>query len=200
MDIVEIIALSMGLAWASGINLYAAVFMLGWLGGSGNLELPSELQVCSDPTVMTAAGFMYFVEFFADKTPGIDSAWDAIHTFIRIPAGAILAAGTVGELGQSAEVIALLLGGTMSAATHATKAGGRVLINSSPEPVTNWTASVTEDIAVVTGVWAALNHPVLFLVALCLILLMMAWLLPRIWQGLKLLATRVSRLFRKKRE
>ncbi len=199
MDIAEIIALSMGLAWASGINLYAAVFMLGWLGGSGNLELPPALQVCSDPTVMAAAGFMYFVEFFADKTPGVDSAWDTVHTFIRIPAGAILAAGAVGELGQSAEVIALLLGGTMSAATHATKAGGRVLINTSPEPVTNWTASVTEDVAVITGVWAALNHPVLFIIALCLILLVMAWLLPRIWQGLKLLAIRVSHLFSKKR-
>ncbi len=104
MEIVEIIALSMGLAWASGINLYAAVFVLGWLGSSGNLDLPPELQVCSDPTVMAAAGFMYFVEFFADKTPGVDTGWDTIHTFIRIPAGAILAAGAVGELGQSAEV------------------------------------------------------------------------------------------------
>lgn len=200
MDIVEIIALSMGLAWASGINLYAAVFMLGWLGGSGNLELPPELQVCSDPAVMAAAGFMYFVEFFADKTPGVDTGWDTIHTFIRIPAGAILAAGAVGELGQSAEVIALLLGGTMTAATHATKAGGRVLINTSPEPVTNWTASVTEDVAVVTGVWTALNYPILFLIALCIILVIMAWLLPRIWQGLKLLAARIRGLFRKKHE
>ncbi len=198
MEIVEIIALSMGLAWASGINLYAAVFVLGWLGSSGNLDLPPELQVCSDPTVMAAAGFMYFVEFFADKTPGVDTGWDTIHTFIRIPAGAILAAGAVGELGQSAEVIALLLGGTLSAATHATKAGGRVLINTSPEPVTNWTASVTEDVAVVTGVWSALNYPILFLVAMCLVLLIMAWLLPRIWQGVKLLVTRLKKLIRKR--
>ncbi len=198
MEIVEIIALSMGLAWASGINLYAAVFVLGWLGSSGNLDLPPELQVCSDPTVMAAAGFMYFVEFFADKTPGVDTGWDTIHTFIRIPAGAILAAGAVGELGQSAEVIALLLGGTLSAATHATKAGGRVLINTSPEPVTNWTASVTEDVAVVTGVWSALNYPILFLVAMCLVLLIMAWLLPRIWQGVKLLVIRLKKLIRKR--
>ncbi len=198
MEIVEVIALSMGLAWASGINLYAAVFVLGWLGSSGNLELPSELQVCSDPAVMAAAGFMYFVEFFADKTPGVDTGWDTIHTFIRIPAGAILAAGAVGELGQNAEVIALLLGGSMSAASHATKAGGRVLINTSPEPVTNWTASIAEDIAVITGVWTALNYPVLFLIAMCLVLLIMVWLLPRIWQGLKLLATQLRKLIMKK--
>ncbi|VAW86490.1 Putative transmembrane protein [hydrothermal vent metagenome] len=198
MEIVEIIALSMGLAWASGINLYAAIFVLGWLGGNGSLELPAELQVCSEPAVMAAAGFMYFVEFFADKVPGVDTGWDTIHTFIRIPAGAILAAGAVGELGQSAEVVALLLGGTLSAASHATKAGGRILINTSPEPVTNWTASIAEDIAVVASVWSALIYPELFLVALCIVLLIMAWLLPRIWQGVKFLATRLRQLFMKK--
>ena len=97
METVEIIALSMGVAWASGINLYAAIFVLGWLGMTGNIVLPEQLQVCSDPMVMAVAGFMYFVEFFADKTPGVDTGWDVIHSFIRIPAGAILAAGAVGE-------------------------------------------------------------------------------------------------------
>ncbi len=197
MGIVEIIALSMGLAWASGINLYAAVFVLGWLGSTGNLELPPELQICSDPNVMAAAGFMYFVEFFADKVPGVDTGWDALHTFIRIPAGALLAAGAVGELGQSAEVVALLLGGTLSAASHATKAGGRVLINTSPEPVSNWIASITEDVAVIVGVWSALYYPELFLAGLFFILLLMAWLLPRIWQGLRLLAARLKKYFGK---
>lgn len=196
MDTIEIIALSMGLAWASGINLYAAVFVLGWLGGTGNLELPPELQVCSDPAVMAVAGFMYFVEFFADKTPGVDTGWDAIHTFIRIPAGAILAAGAVGELGESAELIALLLGGTLSAASHATKAGGRVIINSSPEPVSNWAASITEDLAVIAGVWSSLYHPEIFLVGIVIVLLAMAWLLPRIWRGICALAEKLKRFFR----
>lgn len=197
METVEIIALSMGLAWASGINLYAAVFVLGWLGGTGNLELPPELQVCSDPAVMAAAGFMYFIEFFADKTPGVDTGWDAIHTFIRIPAGAILAAGAVGELGESAELIALLLGGTLSAASHATKAGGRVIINTSPEPVSNWTASITEDLAVIAGVWSSLYYPELFLGGLVIVLLIMAWLLPRIWKGIVMLYTRLKSLFQR---
>ncbi len=126
MDVVGIIALSMGVAWASGINLYAAVFVLGWLGSTGSLVLPEGLQICTDPLVMSAAAAMYFIEFFADKIPGIDTLWDSIHTFIRIPAGAILAAGAAGDLGQGAELAALLIGGTLSSASHATKSS-RVL-------------------------------------------------------------------------
>ncbi len=196
METVEIIALSMGVAWASGLNLYAAIFVLGWLGSTGSLVLPQELQICSDPMVMFAAGFMYFVEFFADKTPGVDTGWDAIHTFIRIPAGAILAAGAVGELGQGAELAAFLVGGGLTAATHATKAGSRVLINTSPEPVTNWTASLAEDIAVIAGLWTALNSPVVFLVFLVLAIVLMTWLLPQIWRGIKLLFSRIAGFFR----
>ena len=197
METVEIIALSMGVAWASGINLYAAIFVLGWLGMTGNIVLPEQLQVCSDPMVMAVAGFMYFVEFFADKTPGVDTGWDVIHSFIRIPAGAILAAGAVGELGQGAELAALLLGGSLTAATHATKAGSRVLINTSPEPVTNWTASLGEDIAVIAGLWTALNSPVVFLVFMVLVILLMAWLLPKIWRGIKVLLTKIASLFKR---
>ncbi len=196
METVEIIALSMGVAWASGLNLYATVFVLGWLGSTGNLVLPQELQICSDPMVMLVAGFMYCVEFFADKIPGVDTGWDAIHTFVRIPAGAILAAGAVGDLGQGAELAALLLGGGLAAATHATKAGGRVLINASPEPVTNWTASLTEDFAVIAGLWAALNYPLAFIVLLTIVMLLMIWLLPRIWRGIKLLYARVVGFFK----
>ncbi len=197
MDIVGIIALSMGVAWASGINLYAAVFMLGWLGNSGNLVLPEALQVCSDPMVMAAAGLMYCVEFFADKIPGVDTGWDVIHTFIRIPAGAILAAGAVGELGAGAELAALLVGGGLAAATHATKAGSRVLINTSPEPVSNWTASVAEDVAVIGGIWAALNYPLLFAVFLLVVIVLMAWLLPKIWRGVRTLFSRIGAFFRR---
>ncbi len=196
MDTVEIIALSVGVAWASGINLYAAIAMLGLLGSSGDLTLPPELQICTDPMVIAAALFMYCVEFFADKVPGVDSGWDALHTFIRIPAGAILAAGAVGELGLAAELTALILGGTLSAASHATKAGGRILINTSPEPITNWTASIGEDIAVIGGLWVALNYPLLFLAIMVVVIVVMIWLLPKIWKGIKLLGRKITSLFK----
>lgn len=197
MEAVEIIALTMGTAWASGINLYATVLVLGWMGSTGQVDLPPGLEVLTDPSVMLAAGAMYFVEFFADKTPGVDTGWDTIHTFIRIPAGAIMAAGAAQglDIGPAAELMAGLLGGALSATSHATKAGTRVLINTSPEPFTNWTASVAEDIAVVGGLWASLNHPWWFLGALALFLLMVAWLLPKIWRALKRLARAVKRWF-----
>ena len=195
MHAVDLIALSMGAAWASGLNLYAAVFVLGFLGATGNIQLPPELQVLSNPLVMVAAGFMYTIEFFADKTPGVDTGWDAIQTFIRIPAGAILAAGAVGEVGPAAQLAAGLIGGSLAAATHATKAGTRVLINTSPEPFSNWAASVMEDLAVIAGLWAALHHPVLFLALLGLFILLMAWALPRLWRGIKALGRRIARVF-----
>ncbi len=184
MDPIQTIALAMGVAWASGINLYAAIFMLGYLGMTGNITLPPDLQVLSDPLVLGAAGLMYCVEFFADKTPGVDTGWDAIHTFIRIPAGAILAAGAVGDVSQAGQLAAALVGGTLTTATHATKAGSRMLINTSPEPVSNWTASVGEDVAVIGGLWAALHYPWLFIALLIVFILVMIWLLPKIWRGL----------------
>lgn len=185
MDITQTIALTMGVAWASGINLYAAILMLGYLGTTGNIDLPPDLQILTDPLVMVAAGLMYCIEFFADKVPGVDTGWDAIHTFIRIPAGAILAAGAVGDVGPAAELAAGLVGGVMATGSHITKAGSRVLINTSPEPVTNWFASVGEDVAVILGLWTALYNPVLFLVLLALFILLMIWLLPKIWRGIK---------------
>ena len=185
MDITQIIALTMGVAWASGINLYAAILMLGWMGSTGNIDLPPDLQILSDPMVMVAAGFMYCVEFFADKVPGVDTGWDAIHTFIRIPAGAILAAGAVGDIGTGAQLAAGIVGGTLATGSHVTKAGSRVLINTSPEPVTNWFASVGEDVMVILGLWTALYNPVLFLVLLAVFILLMIWLLPKLWRGMK---------------
>ena len=198
MDAVHTIALMMGTAWASGINLYATILVLGWMGSTGQVDLPPSLEVLTDPTVMGAAGLMYFVEFFADKTPGVDSGWDAIHTFIRIPAGAIMAAGAAQglDIGPAAELTAFLLGGGMAATSHMTKAGSRLLINTSPEPFTNWTASITEDLAVIGGLWASLNHPWWFLAALVVFLLIVAWLLPRIWRALKRIFRAVRRWFR----
>lgn len=185
MDTVSIIALSMGAAWASGINLYATLFMLGYMASTGNITLPEEMEVLTNPMVMTAAGFMYCVEFFADKVPGVDSGWDSIHTFIRIPAGAMLAASAVGDVTPAVELTSAILGGTLAAGSHATKAGSRLLVNTSPEPVTNWTASIAEDILVIAGLWTALNHPIWFLAGLVLFIIFMIWALPKLWRLIK---------------
>lgn len=195
MDAISIIALSMGAAWASGINLYATIFMLGYMSMTGNIDMPAELDVLSNPMVMTAAGFMYCVEFFADKIPGVDSGWDTIHTFIRIPAGAMLAATAVGDVTPAVELTAALLGGALATGSHTTKAGTRLLINTSPEPVTNWTASISEDLLVIGGIWAALYHPVLFIIALVIFILAMIWLLPRLWRLIKRLCCRIGSWF-----
>lgn len=195
MDITQTVALTMGVAWASGINLYAAILVLGYLGSTGNIDLPPGLEILSDPRVMLAAGAMYCVEFFTDKIPGVDTGWDALSTFIRIPAGAVLAAGAVGEVGQAAQLAAGLAGGSLAAGSHVTKAGTRVMINSSPEPFTNWFASVGEDVAVVAGLWTALHHPVLFIILLVLFIALMIWLLPKLWRGIKKLFGWLARLF-----
>lgn len=183
-DLIQTIALTLGVAWASGINLYAAVAVLGLGGATGYVDLPPALEIVQDPLVIIAAAFMYCVEFMADKTPGVDSAWDALHTFIRIPAGAMLAAGAAGPVDPAIAVAAGLLGGGVTAATHATKAGTRVLINTSPEPFSNWAASFAEDIAVFAGLWAALNHPVLFLMAIAAFLVLLCFLLPKLLRGI----------------
>jgi hypothetical protein len=197
METIETLALTLGAGWAAGINLYAAVLVLGYLGTTGHVVLPPGLEVLSDPLVMGIAAVMYCVEFFADKTPGVDSGWDTLHTFIRIPAGALLAAGAASgfEVNQAAELAAFLVGGTLAAGSHFTKAGSRVLINTSPEPVTNWTASILEDLAVIGGLWAALNYPIAFLVLLALFIALVIWLLPKIWRALKRLFQRIGRFF-----
>ena len=196
--VIQVIALGMGAAWASGINLYATIAILGMAGAGGHIELPPALESLSDPLVILAAGFMYCVEFFADKTPGVDTGWDALHTFIRIPAGAMLAAGAAGglvDVSPAMSVAAGLVGGSVTAMTHATKAGSRVMINSSPEPFSNWGASIAEDLAVFAGLWAALAHPELFLVALVLFIVFIAWLLPKLWRGIRALVRKIGRVF-----
>ncbi len=195
MDIVQPIAVALGASWASGINLYAAVLTLGVLGITGNMVLPPDLQILANPMVIGAAALMYGIEFFADKIPGVDTLWDTLHTFIRIPAGAILAAGAVGDVGMGAELAAALVGGTLAASTHAAKAGTRAVVNTSPEPFSNWTLSIGEDIAVFTGMWAAVKHPWIFIALLIVFIALMVWLLPKMWRGVR----RVFRwLFRSK--
>lgn len=194
-QIVATIALTMGVGWASGINLYACLLTLGVMANMGHIQLPPGLEVVADPLVLMAAGLMYAVEFFADKVPGVDTGWDTLHTFVRLPAGAILAAGAVGDVGVAAEVAAALVGGSLAAGSHALKAGGRVMINTSPEPLSNWTASVGEDIAVIGGMWAALHHPYWFLAALVLFIALLVWLLPKLWRGIKRVFGWLLRLF-----
>lgn len=194
-QIAALLALTMGAAWASGINLYAAVFMLGMMGATGNMDLPPGLEVLENPMVLMAAGAMYVVEFFADKIPGVDTGWDAIHTFIRIPAGAMLAAGAVSDVDPAIAVAAGILGGGLTAVTHATKAGTRVLVNTSPEPFSNWAVSIGEDIVVIAGLWTALNHPILFIIALIIFILLLIWFLPKLWRGIKGVLRRIGRLF-----
>lgn len=197
METIDTLALMLGAAWASGINLYAAILMLGWLGGAGHIDLPPDLQVLSNPLVLLAAGGMYAVEFFTDKIPGVDTGWDALHTFVRIPAGALMAAGAAQglDVGPAAELVGLLLGGGVAATSHATKAGARVMINTSPEPFSNWGASVAEDVSVFAGLWAALNHPLLFLIMFALFLLLVIWLLPRLWRAIKRVSRALGRWF-----
>ena len=198
-QIAGIIALSMGTAWASGINLYAAILTLGLLGATGQMALPPNLQIVSQPIVILAAGVMFCIEFFADKIPGVDTGWDALHSFIRIPGGALLAAGAVGDVNPAVMLAAGILGGGLAAGTHAAKAGSRVLINTSPEPFTNWFASIGEDVAVIVGVWAALAHPWLFLAALAVFILLLIWLLPKLWRGIKAVISKLTSLFGRNR-
>jgi hypothetical protein len=184
-EILPYIALSMGVAWASGINLYAAILVLGLLGLSGNMPLPETLLVLQNPIVIGVAGFMYCVEFFADKIQGVDSVWDTLHTFIRIPAGAVLAATAVGDVDPAIAISAVLVGGGLTAGTHLTKASTRLLVNTSPEPFSNIGASLAEDTVVVGGLLTALYYPSFFLVLLVAFVAMMIWLLPILMRALK---------------
>lgn len=187
------IALMMGASWASGINLYAVLLVLGLGGSTGHINLPAELSVLQEPLVIGAAGIMYFIEFFMDKIPGMDSAWDSIHTFVRIPAGAMLAAGAVGDVTPALEIAAGILGAGVAATSHATKAGTRLLINTSPEPVSNWSASITEDFLVFTGMWAALKHPEIFLILFVVFMGITLWVLPRVWYLMKTLLSKTAK-------
>ena len=202
METIEIISLTLGVAWASGINLYAAILVLGLLGAGGYTELPPSLTVLQDPLVLMSAGVMYFVEFFADKIPGVDSGWDAIHTFIRIPAGAMLAVGAVQglEINQAAELTAALLGGSLAATSHLTKASTRLVINTSPEPMSNWTASIIEDMAVIGGLWASLTYPWAFVIFVIVFVLFAIWILPKLWRAIREIVATIRGWFAKKTE
>jgi hypothetical protein len=185
LDTWQLIALASALGWASGLRLYAVLFVTGALGYLHWIELPHGLAVLAHPFVLAASGFMCFVEFFADKIPGVDTLWDAVHTLIRIPAGAALAAGVFGDLGSAAMIGGAILGGGLAAGSHLAKAGGRAAINTSPEPFSNWTASFAEDFGVGVLLWLAFTHPFVALAVVVVLLLLAAWLLPKLWRGLR---------------
>lgn len=193
MDPVSAIALTLGVGWASGVNLYAAMLTLGLMGATGAMALPPDLQILASPIVILAAALMYAVEFIADKVPGVDSGWDALHTFIRIPAGAVMAAGAMWDVDPGLGLAAGLVGGTMATASHAAKAGTRLVINTSPEPFTNWGASIGEDVAVFAGLWAAIQHPWVFIVLMIVFVALVVWLLPKLIRVLIRLFRRIGR-------
>jgi uncharacterized membrane protein len=168
------------------VGLAGQFHWFGW-------QSPPSLAILSHPAVLTANGLLLFVEFFADKLPGLDSIWDAAQTFIRIPAGALLAAGVIGaEDGQAWALAAGLIGGTITAGTHFIKASGRVAINTTPEPVSNWLASFSEEAAVLGGLWLAFQHPVIFLLLLALFILIMFWLIPKLYRFLRAMLRRIG--------
>jgi hypothetical protein len=172
LDTPQLIALAAALGWASGLRLYAVLFFTGLAGALGWVTLPGGLQLLQHPLVIGAAGLMGVVEFFADKIPGLDSLWDLLHTLVRIPAGAALAAAVFGGDQALWATIAGLLGGTLAATSHVTKATTRAAINSSPEPFSNVAASLAGDAAVPAMLWLVLNHPAWFVLVLAVVVVL----------------------------
>ena len=195
LDMPALLALAAALGWASGFRLYAVVFLVGMMGVAGWLALPPGLALLQHPLVLMASGFMLLVEFFADKVPWFDSAWDAIHAFIRVPAGALLAAGVFGADNATMALAAGLLGGSLSATALATKMTTRAAVNTSPEPFSNWGLSFFEDGLVVGVVWLATQYPLAFGIALVVMLALSALLLVVLFKFLRAVLRRISSFF-----
>lgn len=196
MDAISTLALASGLSWASGLRLYLTVFAVGMMAKFGVITLPDSLAILTHPGVIAASGLLSVIEFLADKIPYIDSVWDSIHTFIRIPAGALLAMGAMNTSDPAIVAIAGLLGGSLAGATHITKAGSRALINTSPEPVTNIATSFGEESALITGGWLVFAYPMVFLGLLAVFILIMIWLIPKVWRGIQSVLGNIGRVTR----
>jgi Domain of unknown function (DUF4126) len=194
MELISNLALAGGLSWASGLRLYLTVFAVGLLAKFSYIDLPSALDILSNPVVIGVSGTLAAIEFLADKIPYVDSAWDSIQTFIRIPAGALLAMGAINSSDPMIATIAALLGGSLTSMTHATKAGSRAMINTSPEPVSNIAASLGEESMLLTGGWLVFAHPAVFIGLLCAFIVMMFWLLPKLWRGIKLVLGNIGKV------
>jgi hypothetical protein len=184
------VAIAAALAWGAGLRAYAVIFAVGLAGALGWVQLPGHLEVLQHPVVIGASGLMTLVEFGADKVPWLDSVWDAVHSFIRIPAGAALAAMVFGDSSNAVMVAAGILGGSLAAAMHTAKAGARAALNLSPEPFSNWGASLTEDALVPLGLWLAFAHPVVFFLLLAACLVAVVLLIRLLWRGMRRLARR----------
>jgi hypothetical protein len=195
IDTPQLLALAAALGWASGVRLYAAVFLVGAAGFMGWIDLPQGLQVLQHPGVLAASGFMAFTEFFADKIPYVDTVWDMVHTLIRIPAGAALAAGALGADNQAMGWIAALLGGTLAATSHVAKLTTRAAVNTSPEPFSNLGVSLLEDGFVVFMLWLSATHPALFAIALVLTLVLAGVLMVVLFKFLRAVARRLGEFF-----
>jgi hypothetical protein len=174
------LTVALGAGWASGLNTYAAVLVLGGAQRLGFVTLPHDLQVLGSPWVLGVAAILFALNFLADKIPYIDSLNDLLHTVVRVPAGALLAYGAADQFGPEAAVIVGLLGGTLAAGSHAAKTSSRALINTSPEPLSNIAASLATDGVVVGGLVLALTHPLIFLLLLALFVILVIWLLTRL--------------------
>lgn len=191
MNLIGTLAIAMGAGWVSGVNLYAAVATLGLLGRFANLGLPGELDVLTSWWIIGLATVLYLIEFFADKIPYVDSTWDAIHTFIRIPAGAVLAATAFGDFDRSVQVAALLLGGGLALSAHGTKATARAAINLSPEPVSNIVVSLTEDVVAFSTILLSVFLPVVTIIFLVIFLALSIYIAPRMVRVLRVAISRV---------
>ena len=194
LDTTQLLAIAAGLGWASGLRLYAVVFLTGLAGTLGWVDLPSGLKLLQSPLMLGASGLMLFVEFFADKIPGVDSLWDLIHTLVRVPAGAALAASVFGADQASWAMAAALMGGTLAATSHVAKATTRAAVNASPEPFSNIAMSLLGDSVVPVSLWLSWAHPTVFFVALAIALVVMLGL---IWAFSKFLRGIVRRLARR---
>jgi len=192
LDTTHLVAIAAALGWASGLRLYAVVFLTGLAGFLGWVPLPEGLKILQHPVVLTASGVMLAVEFFADKIPGLDSLWDVLHTLIRVPAGAALAAGVFGGDSAAWATVAALAGGTLAATAHAAKTTTRAAVNTSPEPFSNIAMSLLGDAAVPALLWLSWTHPVWFFVALALAIVTALTLTVLLFKFLRALAGRVS--------
>jgi len=192
MSFISTLAIAMGASWVSGINLYAAVATLGLLSRFASLKLPGELEVLTSWWVIGIALFLFVVEFIADKIQVVDSVWDVIHTFIRIPAGAVLAATAFGDFDKSVQVIAFLLGGGLALSSHGTKAAARLAINASPEPVSNVVVSLFEDVLAIGSILLSVLLPVAVFFVIAAGLVLSFWLLPKVVRFFRKVFRKVS--------
>jgi hypothetical protein len=196
MSVIQILGLALGTAWTSGINLYATVAMLGLLEHYRLAQLPGGLHVLDNWLIIGVAVFLYVLEFFADKIPYVDTVWDTLHTFIRVPAGAVLAAAATSDISPTVQVLALLLGGGLALSTHGTKATVRAGANLSPEPLTNWSLSLLEDALVVGAVGLAVSYPLAMLALILIFLFLLVWILPKVVRRIRRMMQAAADFFR----